>query len=97
MREGGVLTTLGAGEWLVSACPQGQSVDALFTEVVAAREDLGLIVMFMTNGTCDLLFQFFDTFLHIYLLGHFLPVWGYGRGRPEASLSPDHTYRKRFL
>ncbi len=55
LREGGVLTTLGAGEWLVSACPQGQSVDALFAVVVAAREDLGLCVMLVTDGTGDLL------------------------------------------
>ncbi len=55
LREGGVLTTLRAGEWLVNAFPQGQSVDALFAVVVAAREDLGLCVMLMTDGTRDLL------------------------------------------
>ncbi len=55
LREGGVLTTLGAGEWLVSACPQCQSVDTLFAVVVAAREDLGLCVMLVTDGTGDLL------------------------------------------
>ena len=55
LRQGGVLTALGAGEWLVSAFPQGQSVDALFAVVVAAREDLGLCVMLVTDGTRDLL------------------------------------------
>ncbi len=55
LREGGVLTTLGAGEWLASAFPQGQSVDALFAVVVAAREDLGLCVMLVTDGTRNLL------------------------------------------
>ncbi len=55
LREGGVLTTLGAGEWLVSAIPQGQSMDALFAVVVAAREDLGIDVMLVTDGTRDLL------------------------------------------
>ena len=57
LREGGVLTTLGAGEWLVSAFPQGQSVDALFAVVVAAREDLGLCVVLVADGTRDLLLQ----------------------------------------
>ncbi len=55
LREGGVLTTLGAGEWLVSAFPQGQSIDALLAVVVAAREDLGICVMLLTDGTRDLL------------------------------------------
>ena len=64
LREGGVLTTLGAGEWLVNACPQGQSMDALFAVVVAAREDLGLCIMVMTDGTRDLLLQLLHTFLY---------------------------------
>ncbi len=58
------MTTFGAGEWLVSACPQGQSMDALFAEVVAAREDLGLIIMLVTDGTRDLLLQLLHTFLY---------------------------------
>ncbi len=66
LREGSVLTTLGAGEWLVSAFPQGQLVDALFTEVVAAREDLGLIIMLMADGTRDLLLQLLHHFIHLF-------------------------------
>ncbi len=38
-REGGVLTTLGTREWLVSAFPQDQSVDALFAVVMRTRKN----------------------------------------------------------
>ncbi len=62
------MTILRAGEWLVSACPQGQSVDALYAKIVAAREDLGLIIMLIANGTRDLLLQLLHTFRILYHL-----------------------------
>ncbi len=69
-REGGVLTTLGAGEWLVSACPQCQSVDTLFAVVVAAREDFGLCVMLVTDGTGDLFLELL-CYITSFFGGHF--------------------------
>ena len=39
-------------------------MDALFAVVVAAREDLGLCIMVMTDGTRDLLLQLLHTFLY---------------------------------
>ncbi len=77
LREGGVLTALGAGEWLASAFPQSQLVDALFAEVVAAREDLGLIIMLTADGTRDLLLQLLHTFLYhhfIHLFSHDIKI-----------------------
>ena len=38
LREGGVCTTLWAGEGLVDACLQGKCVDALLAVIVKARE-----------------------------------------------------------
>ncbi len=59
--KGNILTTLGARKGV--ACPLGQSVDALFTVVVATREDLGLLIMFMADRTGNLLLQFLQTSL----------------------------------
>jgi hypothetical protein len=47
LREGGVLTTLWTGEWLVNTLPEGELVEAALA-VMAAREHLWLGVVLMT-------------------------------------------------
>ena len=58
LREGGVCTTLRAGEGLVNTCLQGKCVDALLAVIVEAREYLGFSVVLMANSTRDLFLQF---------------------------------------
>ena len=59
LREGGVCTTLWAGEGLVNTCPQGKCVDALLAVIVEAREYLGIGVVVMADSTSDFFFKFF--------------------------------------
>ena len=68
LREGGVLATLWTGEGLVQACPQGQMVDTLLAVVMAARKHLGLLVVLVTDGTRDFIFQILQA--KIFLLSH---------------------------
>ena len=59
LREGGVCTTLWAGEGLVNTCPQGKCVDALLAVIVEAREYLGISVVLMADSTGHFFFKFF--------------------------------------
>ena len=65
-READVPATLRTGEGLAQATPQGQLVQTLLAVVVAARQHLGLLVVLVTDGASDLLFQdvLSDTFSH---------------------------------
>ena len=69
LREGGVLTTLWTGEWLVQACLQGMAVDTLLAVVVIAGKNFRIIVVLMTDRAGDLLFQILET--RILTLSHF--------------------------
>ena len=60
-REGGLLATLWAREWLVGGYPEGQLEDALLAIVVKAREDLGVCVVLLAYSTSNLLFQLLQT------------------------------------
>ena len=67
LREGGVCTTLRAGEGLVNTCPQGKCVDALLAVVVTTgAQYLGISVVLMADITHDILLQLFNTLLHNY-------------------------------
>jgi len=66
--KSGVSTTLWTGEWLVETFSQGKTMDTPFTVVVAARKDLWLSVVLMTDGTSDFFLEIFHSFLYSVLV-----------------------------
>ena len=61
--KSGLTATFRAMEGLARLCPEGQLEDTLLAVVVETRENLGLTVVLLADGTCDFTLQLLQTLL----------------------------------